>query len=178
MPKVVGNANTVYTNASRNLTELKYHAFHCKTCKSYFMITDINLDHLPQRRTDGAYVIGASKGVVKLRTEPAQEATKIRRLKGIETQYRHMCKDCKSVVAYQSVPHDRERELLYLVPHNVLLPKRKAQPAFQCRICGFVTTSSDRFESHKKGRGHQDQEAGPAPKLEDADAPMPPLIVG
>jgi len=141
------------------------------------LITDAELPELPKRRTDGAPVFDVSTCVVKLNTVPKSEEVKLRRERGIESQYQHLCTTCSTVVAYQSVPHNTTASLIYLVDDTVIWPKYRRKTPWVCRVCGFTARDAIGFQTHMKQRNHEKQEEGRF-GIEDADAPMPPLIVG
>lgn len=119
-------ANRVYTNANKTLVDQRFRVFHCKRCTSYVLITDADIQAAPRRRTDNAIVFCPEKNLVKLRTKPVYEPVKVRRLKGIETQYIHACADCGLHIAYQSVPHNKVKSTS---PVNAFVESASSTPA-------------------------------------------------
>lgn len=174
-------ANRVYTNANKFLLDEKFHVFHCKRCTSHVLITDADFESAPRRRTDNAPVFCPDKNLVKLHTKPVPGPVKVKRLKGLETQYLHACTGCGQHVAYQSVPHNNPAgvPMVYVIETAVIFPKKYVQPRLRCKVCGFVPKNEQHFEDHKRSRGHWDQEKGSFPSEKDnADAPINPIIVG
>jgi len=177
MPKVVSWANRICTNANRNLKDEKFHVFYCKKCSTHVLITDAELPDLPKRRTDGAPVFDIQSCVVKLNTKPKAEPVKLRRDRGIECQYQHLCPTCENIVGYQCVPHGKEAQLVYLVDDSIVWPKYRRKSPWVCRVCGYTARDLVGLQSHMKQRNHENQEEGRY-GVEDVDAPMPPLIIG
>lgn len=172
-------ANRVFTNANKYLLDEKFRVIHCKKCTAYVVITDADTDKLPRRRTDNAPVLCMDQGTVKISSTPIDEAVKVKRLKGIETQYFHACQECGQRVLYQSVPHEKDAKLVYVIEQNVIMPKLKWEPKPRCRICGYVARDEVHFEEHKRDRGHWDQSGGTFPGWEEKnDTPVNPVIVG
>ncbi|PFH33775.1 hypothetical protein BESB_079910 [Besnoitia besnoiti] len=174
-------AHRVYTNANKCLLDEKFRVFHCKRCTAHVLITDADVEGAPRRRTDNAPVFCPDKNLVKLRTKPVKEPVKVKRLKGLETQYLHACADCGQNVAYQSVPHDDPKAVpfVYLIETAVIFPKSSTKRRQRCRVCGFVPRNEQHFEDHKRERGHWDQESGTFSATEDNnDTPINPIIVG
>ncbi|CBZ50077.1 os07g0295200 protein, related [Neospora caninum Liverpool] len=174
-------ASRVYTNANKFLLDEKFRVFHCKRCTSHVLITDADVDAAPRRRTDNAPVFCPDKNLVKLRTKPIAEPVKVKRLKGLETQYLHACAECGQHVAYQSVPHDKGQSVpfVYIIETAVIFPKKAFKPRLRCRVCGFIPRNEQHFEDHKRERGHWDQDSGNFPATEEPnDAPLNPIIVG
>lgn len=171
----------VFTNVNKYVLEDKFKVIHCKKCTVNAVITDAELEKLPRRRTDNAPVLCTDKATVKLFTKPILQPSKLRRLKGIETQYYHACQECGQHVLYQSVPHEggQPAKMLYIIEANVILPKNQWQPKRRCRICGYIPRDEQHFEEHMRDRGHWDQAGGSFPALEEKnDTPVNPIIVG
>lgn len=169
----------VFTNVNKYVMDDKFKVIHCRKCTVNAIITDADLEKLPRRRTDNAPVLCVDQATVKIFTKPIQEPTKVKRLKGIETQYYHACQECGQHVLYQSVPHGSEVKMLYIIESNVILPKIKWQPKRRCRICGYIPRDEAHFEEHMRDRGHWDQSGGSFPALEEKnDTPVNPIIVG
>lgn len=171
----------VFTNVNKYVLEDKFKVIHCKKCTVNAVITDAELDKLPRRRTDNAPVLCTDQATVKLFTKPILQPSKLRRLKGIETQYYHACQECGQHVLYQSVPHGggEPAKMLYIIEANVILPKNLWQPKRRCRICGYIPRDEVHFQEHMRDRGHWDQAGGSFPALEEKnDTPVNPIIVG
>lgn len=175
-------ASRVYTNANRFLLDDRFRVFHCKRCAAHVLITDAEVDGAPRRRTDNSLVISPGKNLVKLKTKRLAEPVKVKRLKGVETQFLHACSSCGQHVAYQSVPHSDAKgppEFVYVIDSAVIFPKLSWKPRPRCRVCGFVPRTEELFEEHKRDRGHWDQENGSFSAVEERnDAPLNPVIVG
>ncbi|CDJ51233.1 hypothetical protein, conserved [Eimeria brunetti] len=171
--------NRVFTNVNKYVMEDKFKVIRCRKCIVNAVITDAELEKLPRRRTDNAPVLCKDQWTIKLFTKPQQDPVKVKRLKGIETQYRHLCQECMQPVLYQSVPHGGPVRLLYLIESNLLLPKNKWQPKKRCRVCGYIPRDDQHFEEHIRDRGHWDQTGGSFPAFEEKnDTPVNPIIVG
>lgn len=169
----------VFTNVNKYVMDDKFKVIHCKKCTVNAVITDADLEKLPRRRTDNAPVLVMNDSTVKIFTKPVPEPLKVRRLKGIETQFCHACAECGQHVMYQSVPHGTEVKMLYIIETNVIMPKRQWQPKKRCRVCGYIPRDDQHFEEHLRDRGHWDQAGGAFPAYEEKnDTPVNPIIVG
>ncbi|KAF8821662.1 hypothetical protein IE077_001745 [Cardiosporidium cionae] len=179
MPKVVSFRNSIFTNANRNLTEEKFNVLHCKSCTTHCLITDAPLDSLPRRRTDNAAVFDMQKWMVRLNTT-VNGPIKVKRLKGIETQFHHRCCQCEELIGYQCNPPSESSKLFYVVDGSVLFPKIKRKSQWKCTVCGYICRDADHLEQHKRQRSHENQAGGSFKDNNDADgdAPIPPVIVG
>lgn len=119
MPKVISVGYRVFTNQYKNLKDEKFNIFSCNKCKTYFLITDADLENIPKRRTDNAPVFDPKACIMRMNTVRSDECMRIRREKGIETQFFHLCRNCKQPLAYQSIPHSsNEKETEKTVQKN------------------------------------------------------------
>lgn len=169
----------VFTNVNKYVMDDKFKVIHCKKCTVNAVITDADLEKLPRRRTDNAPVLVLTDSTVKIFTKPVPEPEKVKRLKGIETQFYHACAECGQHVMYQSVPHGTDTKMLYIIETNVIMPKRQWQPKKRCRVCGYIPRDDQHFEEHLRDRGHWDQAGGAFPAYEEKnDTPVNPIIVG
>lgn len=169
----------VFTNVNKYVMEDKFKVIRCRKCALNVLITDADIDKLPRRRTDNARVLSIDKNIIRLSTIRIDECIKIKRINGIERQYNHICKECRTPVIYQSVPHSMPNRLLYLIENNLLFPINKFIPKKRCRVCGYIPRDDQHFNEHIRDRGHYDQTNGSFPPYEDKnDTPVNPIIVG
>lgn len=169
----------VFTNLNKYVMDDKFKVIRCRRCTVNAVITDADLEKLPRRRTDNAAVLCTDKATIKLCTKPIEDPAKLKRLRGIETQYYHACQECGQKVLYQSVPHGSEVKMLYVIDSNVILPRINWQPKRRCRVCGYIPRDEAHFEEHMRDRGHWDQAGGSFPGYEEKnDTPVNPIIVG
>eukprot|EP00928_Gymnodinium_smaydae_P072656 TRINITY_DN55985_c0_g1_i1.p1 TRINITY_DN55985_c0_g1~~TRINITY_DN55985_c0_g1_i1.p1 ORF type:complete len:203 (-),score=40.19 TRINITY_DN55985_c0_g1_i1:110-640(-) len=176
MPKVVTfRRMPVFTNARQKLVDDTFNVFHCKRCNTHVVITDVDLQTLPRRNTDGALILDARKAIVQPNTAVQDEAQLIRRPKGVERQYVHACSSCGKEVGYTSTPPDADLKLLYLSETAVSVPWHRMKTPHVCKVCGYVCQSEAHLEAHKKQRQHYGEESDEAARaLEDTK----PIIVG
>uniref|UniRef100_A0A0G4I1E4 C2H2-type domain-containing protein n=1 Tax=Chromera velia CCMP2878 TaxID=1169474 RepID=A0A0G4I1E4_9ALVE len=179
MPKVVSFRARVFTNADRDLSsDDKFHTLSCAKCRALLIITDADVaeDKVPKRKTDGASVLDASKSVVKVCCEVADEPKEIRRQKGIEDQWEYRCPDCKTKIAYQCTdPQKTELKYLYVHTSTVLWPYIRKKTNWVCKTCGYVCRDQSHLDQHLKQRGHEAAKPGEASARE---GPVAPVIVG
>ncbi|CDJ44888.1 hypothetical protein, conserved, partial [Eimeria tenella] len=96
----------VFTNVNKYVMEDKFRVIRCRRCLSCVIITDAELDKLPRRRTDNAPVLCPDQWTIRTNTRPVDQPHRLKRLRGLETQYYHACAECGQHVMYQSVPHN------------------------------------------------------------------------
>lgn len=89
--------------------------YYCKHCSSHLLITDTQLQKLPRRKTDRAYVLDKKKHLARLNVK---EAGKIMLKRGegkMEKQFRMNCVNCGLFVCYRAEEDVEASTLVYLV---------------------------------------------------------------
>ena len=86
--------------------------YNCCYCGHFCAILNEKLEVLPKRSTDGSTAV-AKKHVLKQRLAEG-EKKRIKRPKGIETQYRMLCPGCNLFVAYRSTPKVSAAKYIYI----------------------------------------------------------------
>mmetsp|Transcript_2744 Transcript_2744/g.4286 ORF Transcript_2744/g.4286 Transcript_2744/m.4286 type:complete len:175 (-) Transcript_2744:68-592(-) len=154
MPKVITFRPLVYTNAKKNLKDDEFCVFHCRRCGVHALITDCDLWEMPRRKTDKAVVLDTSKWVVRSSMVEAPDVEKVRRDKGMEKQYNHLCSSCGQRLAYQSHAHGSTDGKLMYIRETMEIPWHKKKTPWICRVCRFVCQTEEQLDVHKKQRQH------------------------
>ncbi|KAK6148095.1 hypothetical protein DH2020_019007 [Rehmannia glutinosa] len=85
--------------------------YYCKHCGSHVLITDTQLQKMPKRKTDKAYVLDKTKHLARLNTSEAERPFLIQGEGKLERQYRMNCVGCELFVCYRA---EEELNLLLL----------------------------------------------------------------
>lgn len=86
--------------------------YNCCYCGHFCAILDAKLEILPKRSTDNSTAV-ARKHMLKQRFKEG-ELKRLKRKKGIETQYRMCCPGCGLFVAYRSSPTVAASKYIYV----------------------------------------------------------------
>eukprot|EP00245_Coleochaete_scutata_P011005 TRINITY_DN3993_c0_g2_i1.p1 TRINITY_DN3993_c0_g2~~TRINITY_DN3993_c0_g2_i1.p1 ORF type:complete len:233 (+),score=40.70 TRINITY_DN3993_c0_g2_i1:190-888(+) len=88
--------------------------YHCKHCGHHVLITDAQLQTMPKRRTDNAYVLDKSKQLAKLNVTEGGKRL-IKRGEGkVERQFRMQCAGCELFVCYRSEEILETTKIIYI----------------------------------------------------------------
>lgn len=90
--------------------------YYCKHCGAHVLITDTQLQALPRRRTDDAYVLHRDKHLAKFNTEEGGKHLLNRGEGKVERQFRMLCGGCQLFVAYRSEESPESAKILYVAP--------------------------------------------------------------
>mmetsp|Transcript_14558 Transcript_14558/g.34669 ORF Transcript_14558/g.34669 Transcript_14558/m.34669 type:complete len:291 (-) Transcript_14558:253-1125(-) len=104
MPK---RATHTYESEKDGVQDPSLNVHYCMCCGESVLILGpgIELNSLPRRKTDCAYVLEKGTTVFKLKSKPGQTKL-LRRPKGFERQYRLNCWNCNVPIAYKSEDSD------------------------------------------------------------------------
>ncbi|XP_024525762.1 UPF0235 protein At5g63440 isoform X3 [Selaginella moellendorffii] len=91
------------------------YVYYCKHCGSHVLITDTQLQRMPKRKTDKAYVLDKSKHIARLNTVEAGKQILKRGEGRAEKQYRMKCSGCGLFVCYRAEEDLQAAELLYVI---------------------------------------------------------------
>nr|XP_027121559.1 UPF0235 protein At5g63440 isoform X2 [Coffea arabica] len=89
--------------------------YYCKHCSSHVLITDTQLQKIPKRKTDKAYVLDKKKYLARLNI---QEAGKVLLKRGegkMEKQYRMNCVTCGLFVCYRAEEDLESASFIYVI---------------------------------------------------------------
>ncbi|CAI9113085.1 OLC1v1013621C2 [Oldenlandia corymbosa var. corymbosa] len=89
--------------------------YYCKHCSSHVLITDTQLQKMPKRKTDKAYVLDKKKHLARLNI---QEAGKVLLKRGegkLEKQFRMNCVTCGLFVCYRAEEDLYSASVIYVV---------------------------------------------------------------
>ncbi|SBT50416.1 conserved Plasmodium protein, unknown function [Plasmodium ovale wallikeri] len=83
-----------------NKIEKDFLVYFCFVCGYNCLISEIDINHLPKRKTDGSIIFPFKKITHKKFHKTQNEKIKIKRKEGVETQYRILCKECTVPIGY------------------------------------------------------------------------------
>ncbi|KAL8140121.1 hypothetical protein V2J09_006142, partial [Rumex salicifolius] len=89
--------------------------YYCKHCSSHVLITDTQLQKMPKRKTDKAFVLDKRKHLARLNISDAGKVLLKRGEGKIEKQYRMNCLGCELFVCYRSEEVLESTSYLYIV---------------------------------------------------------------
>ncbi len=113
MPK---RSTHTYESEKDGITGSDLSVYYCMCCGESNLIVGpgVLLTALPQRKTDGAYVLEKGTTIFKLKTV-GFETKLLRREKGFERQFRFNCWNCKVCIGYTCEEGD-DAKLSYILP--------------------------------------------------------------
>lgn len=82
--------------------------YYCSLCGRINLITNILLENLPKRKTDGAIAIDLKSNFIKLNLQ-RDRIKHLAREKGLETYYRWKC-DCGMPIGYTAISYEEFEE--------------------------------------------------------------------
>ncbi|KAG6421303.1 hypothetical protein SASPL_117853 [Salvia splendens] len=123
--------------------------YYCKPCGSHVLITDTQLQKMPKRKTDNAYVLDRKKHLARLNTSEAGKILLKRGEGKVERQYRMNCVGCELFVCYRAEEDLESASYIYVVDGALSTIAAETNP--QARRIEFI-------------------------KLSYSDAPVPPCI--
>ncbi|KAJ0679953.1 putative YggU-like superfamily protein [Helianthus annuus] len=90
--------------------------YYCKHCSSHVLITDTQLQKMPKRKTDKAYVLDKKKHLTRLNINQAAGKVLLKRGEGkLEKQFRMNCMGCGLFVCYRSEEDLESASFIYVV---------------------------------------------------------------
>ncbi|CAA3027712.1 UPF0235 protein At5g63440 [Olea europaea var. sylvestris] len=89
--------------------------YYCKHCSSHILITDTQLQKMPKRKTDKAYVLDKKKHLARLNTSEGGKVLLKRGEGKIEKQYRMNCLGCELFVCYRAEEDLESASFIYVV---------------------------------------------------------------
>ncbi|XP_060204465.1 UPF0235 protein At5g63440 isoform X1 [Lycium barbarum] len=89
--------------------------YYCKHCSSHVLISDNQLQKMPKRKTDKAYVLDKKKYLARLSVDDAGKVLLKRGEGKLEKQFRMSCKGCGLFVCYRAEEDLETASFLYVV---------------------------------------------------------------
>ncbi|CAA3012165.1 UPF0235 At5g63440 isoform X1 [Olea europaea subsp. europaea] len=89
--------------------------YYCKHCSSHILITDTQLQKMPKRKTDKAYVLDKKKHLARLNTSEGGKILLKRGEGKMEKQYRMNCLGCELFVCYRADEDLESSSFIYVV---------------------------------------------------------------
>ncbi|XP_061998475.1 UPF0235 protein At5g63440 isoform X1 [Rosa rugosa] len=89
--------------------------YYCKHCGSHLLITDTQLQKMPKRKTDKAYVLDKTKHLARLNISEGGKVILKRSEGKLEKQFRMNCVGCELFVFYRSEEDLEGASLIYVV---------------------------------------------------------------
>ncbi|XP_024968853.1 UPF0235 protein At5g63440 isoform X3 [Cynara cardunculus var. scolymus] len=89
--------------------------YYCKHCSSHVLITDTQLQKMPKRKTDKAYVLDKKKHLTRLNINEAGKILLKRGEGKLEKQFRMNCMGCGLFVCYRSEEDLESASFIYVV---------------------------------------------------------------
>ena len=93
--------------------------YYCKHCASHVLITDTQLQKMPKRKTDKAYVLDKTKHLARFNVHHAGKVLLKRGEGKLEKQFRMNCMGCGLFVCYRA-DHDFDSSSLIYVLDGAL----------------------------------------------------------
>lgn len=114
MPK-----RTTHTYSSENAIpegpDSDLFVYYCKHCGSHLLITDTQLQKMPKRKTDRAYVLDKTKHLARLHMDEAGKVLLKRGEGKLEKQFRMNCIGCGLFVFYRAEEDLELASFIYVV---------------------------------------------------------------
>eukprot|EP00850_Spirogloea_muscicola_P007812 SM000040S14824 [mRNA] locus=s40:530920:533193:- [translate_table: standard] len=113
MPK---RTTHTYTSEDGNVegTQADLFVYYCRHCGAHVLISDTQLQAMPKRKTDNAYVLDKSKYIAKLNIVEGGKHILKRGDDKFERQYRMKCAGCDLLVCYRSEESMDNAKLIYV----------------------------------------------------------------
>eukprot|EP00850_Spirogloea_muscicola_P016782 SM000139S00099 [mRNA] locus=s139:174862:177132:+ [translate_table: standard] len=113
MPK---RTTHTYTSEDGNVEGMQADLFvyYCRHCGAHVLISDTQLQAMPKRKTDNAYVLDKSKYIAKLNIVEGGKHILKRGDDKFERQYRMKCAGCDLLVCYRSEESMENAKLIYV----------------------------------------------------------------
>eukprot|EP00262_Sarcandra_glabra_P021839 TRINITY_DN939_c1_g1_i2.p1 TRINITY_DN939_c1_g1~~TRINITY_DN939_c1_g1_i2.p1 ORF type:complete len:170 (+),score=21.77 TRINITY_DN939_c1_g1_i2:106-615(+) len=89
--------------------------YYCKHCGSHVLITDTQLQKMPKRKTDKAYVLDKNKHLARLNINESGKILLKRGEGKLEKQFRMTCMGCGLFVCYRSDEDSEVAQYIYVV---------------------------------------------------------------
>ncbi|XP_043806429.1 UPF0235 protein At5g63440 isoform X2 [Manihot esculenta] len=89
--------------------------YYCKHCGSHVLITDTQLQKMPKRKTDKAYVLDKRKHLARLNINEAGKVLLKRGEGKLEKQFRMNCMGCSLFVCYRAEEDLETASFIYVV---------------------------------------------------------------
>uniref|UniRef100_A0A1D1XDX9 UPF0428 protein CXorf56 n=1 Tax=Anthurium amnicola TaxID=1678845 RepID=A0A1D1XDX9_9ARAE len=89
--------------------------YYCKHCGSHVLITDMQLQKMPKRKTDNSYVLDKKKHLARLNVAEAGKVLLKRGEGKLERQFRMKCLGCELFVCYRAEEDPEITPLIYVV---------------------------------------------------------------
>ncbi|KAK3043275.1 hypothetical protein RJ639_002518, partial [Escallonia herrerae] len=89
--------------------------YYCKHCSSHVLITDTQLQKMPKRKTDKAYVLDKKKHLTRLNINEAGKVLLKRGEGKLEKQFRMNCMNCGLLVCYRADEDLESASYIYVI---------------------------------------------------------------
>ncbi|GBG61510.1 hypothetical protein CBR_g21852 [Chara braunii] len=88
--------------------------YYCKHCCAHVLIMDTQLQSLPKRKTDNAYVVDKTKHLARFNVMEAGKQVLKRGESKVERQYRMKCAGCELFVCYRAEENLEAAKYVYV----------------------------------------------------------------
>lgn len=99
--------------------EKEFTVYYCYICAYNTLISEVNINQLPHRKTDNSVMFPLKKIIHKKFIKTQSNKIMIKRKDGVEVQYRILCKKCKAPVGYTSSIKD-DVSVIYFYDYALL----------------------------------------------------------
>ncbi|KAK3040642.1 hypothetical protein RJ639_026963 [Escallonia herrerae] len=89
--------------------------YYCKHCSSHVLITDTQLQKMPKRKTDKAYVLDKKKHLTRLNINEGGKVLLKRGEGKLEKQFRMNCMNCGLLVCYRAEEDLESASYIYVI---------------------------------------------------------------
>ncbi|KAJ3683564.1 hypothetical protein LUZ60_013791 [Juncus effusus] len=102
-------------DAAKEGPESDLFVYYCKLCSSHVLISDTQLQKMPRRKTDKAYVLDKQKHLARLNIKESGKILLKRGEGKVEKQFRMACKGCELFVCYRSEEDLDNASFIYII---------------------------------------------------------------
>ncbi|KAL6049143.1 Nipped-B-like protein B [Balamuthia mandrillaris] len=169
MPKIISRGTSVSSGRDTTFTDQTVQIYYC-VCNAHCLSLDTPLEKLPQRRTDGAYVLIKADHQYSLKVMKLGSVV-LKRDQGYERQWRYGCTQCQLPICYLS--KEDVDDITYLMQgslhrHEYQKPGGGADPvkAFMSQLSPeeekYFAQMDEKEQEKEKEQEQQKQQQGAA----------------
>lgn len=116
--------------------------YYCKCCGELCCILDRGLESFTQRSTDRAFAVKSKPHILKSLTQLGGKI-RVKREKGIESQWQWLCPACAAPIAYQCRAPEKPVKYLYFVEDSLTISLGEVTRYQIAQVCAAISSAAD-----------------------------------